>query len=116
MVSAERLERWQRIAREAAEQCERGRLPRVKPPLAFGAALQVAAARGPVLLAWERQMGGNLAETLASLPAPGLALFVGPEGGYTADEVTAARTAGAHTVSLGRASCAPGRQARSWRR
>jgi len=103
-----RLDRWRRIVTEAAEQCERGRVPEIASPVRFGAALEQAAL-GPALLAWEREaersVRGGLRTALASNQLldgrSSLALFVGPEGGFSPSEVEAARGAGVLTVSLG---------------
>jgi 16S rRNA (uracil1498-N3)-methyltransferase len=100
-IDERRIERWQRIVREAAEQCERSVVPVVERPLRFEAALAEALA-GSTLLAWERERARSLRAALeAVLPVSHLALFVGPEGGFTPAEVEQARHGGALTVSLG---------------
>jgi 16S rRNA (uracil1498-N3)-methyltransferase len=58
-LDAKRQERWRRIVTEAAEQCERGRVPEIAPPMRFHEALTEAAA-GPALLAWERETERSL--------------------------------------------------------
>lgn len=97
-----RLQRWRAIVREASEQSGRGRVPDLPPALPFAAALRAASADGPTVLAYERERTRSLRDVLRGLGQPDqLALFVGPEGGYTADEVALAETHGAHLVSLG---------------
>jgi 16S rRNA (uracil1498-N3)-methyltransferase len=108
-----RRERWGRIVTEAAEQCERGIVPEVATPLRFHAALAEAVALGPVLVAWEREserpLRAGLHACLSVSGAAGsrvdsrspLALFVGPEGGFTEAEIQRARAVGAVTVSVG---------------
>jgi 16S rRNA (uracil1498-N3)-methyltransferase len=106
---AGRLERWGRIAREAAEQSRRGRVPEVRAPLRFPDALAEATAAGPTLVAWEgeraRPARTALRELLGAPPAGRergrLSLFVGPEGGFAPSEIQAARERGAATISLG---------------
>ena len=108
-IDEKRLERWRRIVTEAAEQCERGIVPEVTPPLRFADALAQAVAIGPTLIAWEREqersIQAGLREALHDeddrLVRRPLGLFVGPEGGYTNTEITSARDALAITVSLG---------------
>lgn len=93
-LSPRRLERLRAVAREAAEQSERGMLPGVAGPVEYAEALREAAA-GSVLL-YERHEGARLS---ALEPPPGL--VIGPEGGFTADEVAAAEQAGLTIAGLG---------------
>jgi 16S rRNA (uracil1498-N3)-methyltransferase len=93
-VSSKRLERLRAIAREAAEQSERGVVPAVDPPTSLAEAL-AAAPLGSVLL-YERHAGLRLTE----LPLPS-GLVIGPEGGFTPDEVVVAERAGLTIAGLG---------------
>ena len=99
--SGARNERWQRLTVEAAEQCGRGRLPRVDQPVPFEEA--VRGARGAKLVAYEGERAQALGRYLRGLrPRPTIvSLFIGPEGGFEDAEVALAREAGAVTVSLG---------------
>jgi 16S rRNA (uracil1498-N3)-methyltransferase len=89
-----RLERWRRVAREAAEQCGRGDLPQVESPRPLAEFL--ASAPGPLLLA---DPGGD---TIAAAPLIGAVptLIVGPEGGFSDVEVRRMLDAGAARVRL----------------
>ena len=93
-----KLARWERILQEAAEQSGRGRVPALEPPLTFKEAL-AHAARSLILLPWE-EGGQALRNALPETTRP-LALFIGPEGGFTVAEVDQARAAGARVVTLG---------------
>ncbi len=102
---ARRMERWQRIAREAAEQSGRCVVPSIGPAAALTDALRQAAAEAPVLVADGRARGRvslrTAAEQLGVIHPRTLALFVGPEGGFADEEIDAARACGAVVVSLG---------------
>ena len=103
-IDEKRLERWRRIVTEAAEQCERGIVPEVTPPLRFQDALTQAVATGPTLVAWERERERSVRDGLReALTGDGraLGLMVGPEGGFSSHEIPTAREAGALTISLG---------------
>jgi 16S rRNA (uracil1498-N3)-methyltransferase len=91
------VERWRRIALAAAKQSGRTTIPTVDDPAPLADVLQ-APWPGLRLLAWEDEH----AATLTALPAAATAVVVliGPEGGFHADEVTAARAAGFTTVKL----------------
>ena len=95
---AHRYERWRSILREAAEQCGRGLLPELLPALPVNDAL--AGYAGRALVAYEGERCLTLREALRTRPAD-VALFVGPEGGYTPEEIDTARRAGACTFTLG---------------
>jgi 16S rRNA (uracil1498-N3)-methyltransferase len=103
----QRAERWRRIVSEAAEQCGRGRVPAVDPPLPFEEAVRSATPRrtglGLRLIPWEGERSQGLRSYLRALeerPAT-VSLFIGPEGGFAEDEVEMARGAGCVPVSLG---------------
>jgi len=100
----QRAERWRRIARSAAEQSRRSRVPEVLDPVDFADALELLAGYDRVVVLWEEQRGGLLSSTsreLAGTSARRVALFVGPEGGLTSEEVAGLREIGAVTASLG---------------
>ena len=90
-VTPRKLERLRAIAREAAEQSERGVVPAVSSPVPLGEVLLP----GSVLL-YERHDGAGL----ASLGPPG-SVIIGPEGGFSPREVEAARRAGVSIAGLG---------------
>ncbi|HWI65054.1 MAG TPA: 16S rRNA (uracil(1498)-N(3))-methyltransferase [Symbiobacteriaceae bacterium] len=99
--AAERVERWQRIAREAAEQSRRGAVPQVAPVASWKEALARSAEFDLVLVPWE-EGGQPLKAVLGEHPAARrVAVFIGPEGGLAPDEVALARERGAIPVTLG---------------
>jgi 16S rRNA (uracil1498-N3)-methyltransferase len=97
-----RRRRFETIAREAAEQCRRGRVPEVADAIPLAAALERAASEDVAVLLWEGERAVRLRNLIPAAPVAHAALFVGPEGGFTAEEVEAARAAGVHVATLGR--------------
>ena len=93
-LSPRKLQRLRTVAREAAEQSERGIVPPVDEPITFAEAL-TAAAPGSVLL-FERHKGKRLTEM-----EPPPSVFIGPEGGFSPAEVAAAERAGLAIAGLG---------------
>ena len=109
-ISANKLERWNKVMAAAAKQSGRGVLPILNEPRHFRDALPAAAARGKVLLAWERHPGAStfagLRESLRSARAENkkhleLNLFIGPEGGFSDEEIKIAEYEDAAFFSLG---------------
>jgi 16S rRNA (uracil1498-N3)-methyltransferase len=97
----DRQRRWQRVAREAVKQCGRTVVPAVEGPRSLDSVLGEAAAHETAWLLWEGG-GTPLAAMAARAGHPRrLLLLVGPEGGFTRDERTAAESAGLAPVGLG---------------
>ena len=98
--------RFQKISESAAEQSKRGIIPIIHPPCGFSAAIE-AATESPatlVLLAYEQEHERSLKSVLLNNPTPqkNISLWIGPEGGFTDNEVSALCNAGAITITLGR--------------
>jgi 16S rRNA (uracil1498-N3)-methyltransferase len=102
---AGRLSRWNKISRESLKQCNRGRAPEICEPVFLEDALNLAAAARFKLLFWERASAslqdGFQRDLVSSSEAPGIFLMLGPEGGFTGDEVKKAEKAGFFTATLG---------------
>lgn len=99
---AKKTERWQRIADEAAKQCGRGYLPRVRNAVSFSEAI---ASLNPdeelILMPYECERENSLKEKLRSTDKNTVCIFIGPEGGFDEAEVSIALKNGAVTVTLG---------------
>jgi len=93
-----RMDRWRAIVREATEQCGRGCLPVLRQAVNFDSAVRQA--DGTVVMVYEGEHDVDVRQALADRPQT-LSLLVGPEGGFSQDEVDAARHAGARVVTLG---------------
>lgn len=98
--SGERLPRWERLARSAAKQCQRTFIPSIRGPVSFSEIL-AEERPGVALLFWEDAKADDRL-IVEDVKAPETVLaMVGPEGGFSADEVAAARAAGFRVVGLG---------------
>jgi 16S rRNA (uracil1498-N3)-methyltransferase len=101
-VSAARLERWQKIVVEAAEQAGRAVLPPIGTAMLFAHACEYAARGGLSLIPYEGEHSRGLREGLANIPkSKEINLFIGPEGGFTEEEIALAREHNILPVSLG---------------
>lgn len=79
------LERWRRIATEAAEQSGRARIPTIAAPVSLKHLAGIAAA--PMLVAHETVVAGAIGGAVPE-DARALSVMIGPEGGLTETEVT----------------------------
>ena len=107
-ISANRMARWNRIVKEAAELSGRVRVPQITDPAPMSSVLARFRDEGatPIVL-WEGAREPMLADLFASLcdeshPPVKLALFFGPVGGFSSEEAQRAMETGAVIASLGR--------------
>ena len=123
--------RWQSIAESAAKQSGRSIIPTVSEPMTYGQAIKYASEMDAILLPYENAEGiaytrkainsikamiaernSTSADEAAAPTQSGLlksvndairmALFIGPEGGFSDDEVAKATAAGAKIITLGK--------------
>ncbi|MEZ4600688.1 MAG: 16S rRNA (uracil(1498)-N(3))-methyltransferase [Syntrophotaleaceae bacterium] len=95
----QRHQRWQKIVREAARQSCRSRLPQLLPVRSLPEAVKHCEEELRLML-WEEE-SRPLADLLPPSPPSSIALLVGPEGGFSADEAAMARDAGFVPVRIG---------------
>jgi 16S rRNA (uracil1498-N3)-methyltransferase len=96
-----KLERWQRIAREASRQCGRPHIPDLVALPSLEEALKRAARQEVRFILWEAAPHNTLRQALSAPPPASIALLVGPEGGFSPAEATIALEQGFTEVSLG---------------
>jgi len=100
-----KTDRWRKIAEEAAEQCGRAVIPVIHEPMEYGKVLSSLPVNHGFIF-WE-QGGQPLSEAFQKtnsqslVPNP-LFLFIGPEGGFTSEEVRLAEDKGLVRTTLGR--------------
>jgi 16S rRNA (uracil1498-N3)-methyltransferase len=97
-AATKRMERWRKLAREAAQQARRIAPPEIADPVLLSKA--VAEAQGNRIVLSEAEEGITLKAAIASVTPP-LALAFGPEGGWTEQELKAFAAAGWTPASLG---------------
>ncbi len=93
-AAASMVARLERVAREAAKQCESARWPAIAGPIPLRHVLTEQRAFHRFFFDFE---GDRFPAELDRQPA---ALLVGPEGGWTGEERQAARTSGWNAVAL----------------
>ena len=108
--AASKRERWQKIAASAAEQSKRSVIPEGSMPLSFTEAVaeagKMSVAAIPYELAEGMEATGSFIDRVKNLACkevkPTVGIFIGPEGGFTEDEIKLAEETGITAISLGR--------------
>jgi len=110
-VKANKTERWRRIIQEAAEQSARGRIPELEKAVNFDQAIakleDFSTGHLPVdykIMAHTQGQGVSLRQCLKNggKKIKSVALFIGPEGGFTENEVQSAKNNNVALISLGK--------------
>jgi 16S rRNA (uracil1498-N3)-methyltransferase len=98
-AAAKRVERWRRIVLQAAEQSRRSLVPEVFQPLKLKEALMLPGGMRIVLSEFETEVK---LKDLLQYPSDGeVVIALGPEGGWTNEELTVFREAGWISASVG---------------
>lgn len=102
-----RVERWRRIALEAAKQSRSSGVPEIAAPISLSSLLkQPAAQEGRRILLWEQEKERTLVQWMTEADGPmleaGITLAIGPEGGWTEEEAALFSSSGWVTATLGK--------------
>jgi 16S rRNA (uracil1498-N3)-methyltransferase len=105
----EKTERWQKVAVEAAKQCGRSYVPKVFLPQSLSDLLKLIVSKNDtdtaLIMLWEGEKARGLKKVLSQWETqrdkPELFLLIGPEGGFTKEEVNKVQACGGQMVTLG---------------
>lgn len=106
---AKRLDRWRKIAKEAAEQSHRSVIPEIHPVCSWKSLLGQMPEYDLILFCYEEEgrSGNGLRDLLSrfhsglTVDEPRVLVIIGPEGGFTPQEAEAAAASGARLIGLG---------------
>ena len=103
--AVKKIDRWQKIAREAVKQCARVAVPQVREPKKLAQLKDEFSALDVLIVPWEDARDGSILKALAPFEgkeALRVGILIGPEGGISEKEATwLAENAGAKLVTLG---------------
>ncbi len=99
---SKKIERWQRISQEASKQSERIKIPEVYPSiLDLNQYFELVQAAELKFIFWEQETSVSLGDFPQKNDIKSIAFLVGPEGGWSLEEIEQSRSHGFKTVSLG---------------
>ena len=95
-------ERWNRISQEASKQCNRGIIPKIEIPISFKEAIKQTKDNVLALIPYEKESANSLKQILKrGGNITEISVFIGPEGGFTEQEIEEAVNMGLNSVTLG---------------
>ena len=98
-----KLERWQKIAEAAAKQSGRGKIPEIAPKvLRFSQALAEAKKLSGAIIPYEKEENRGIRSFVENFSGQEIGVFIGPEGGFTEEEIQSAIDAGVLPITLGK--------------
>lgn len=98
----QKVERWQKIMKEASQQCGREQLPKLEIKQNITEVLTAESKRGTrLLVAYENEASHTLKEALQQDDSQRVLIIIGPEGGLSESEVSLMMDLGADVVTLG---------------
>jgi 16S rRNA (uracil1498-N3)-methyltransferase len=101
-AAGKRLDRWEKIVVEASQQSRRVRVPAISSPLPLREAFNEAYPLGAKVILSERSNAPALRDVLSAVTVSHATLAIGPEGGWTDEELMLAGAADFREASLGK--------------
>jgi 16S rRNA (uracil1498-N3)-methyltransferase len=98
-----KLARWNKVAESAAKQSKRGIIPKVNEIMNYEDALKYASKIDSTIIPYENAR--NMNETkgfINELDCKEIGVFIGPEGGFSMEEIKMANENGTKSITLGK--------------
>ncbi len=97
-----RTNRWEKISREALKQCNRGRIMEIGQTVSFKDTFNISKQSSLKIAFWENESKPiNLALSQSKRHFNNIFIMIGPEGGFTSQEIEKAKACGFITATLG---------------
>lgn len=97
-----KITRYNKIAEAAAKQCGRGKIPRVDKILSFKDAVKDACLNGGGIIPYEKEQDVSIRSFVKNFKGSSIGIFIGPEGGFSENEIQLCRENNIPSVSLGK--------------
>lgn len=97
-----KVARWNKISEAAAKQCGRGKIPVVENIISFKEAMEKINSFDSAIIPYEKETKTGIKEFVKGFKGNSIAVFIGPEGGFSQEEISLALNKGATSVTLGK--------------
>lgn len=97
-----KVARWNKISESAAKQCGRGKIPVVENIISFSQAMERINEFDNALIPYEKEKNTAIKQFTKSLIGKSVAIFIGPEGGFSDEEIKLALKKNVTSVTLGK--------------
>lgn len=97
-----KLQRWNKIAEAAAKQCGRGKIPVVDRVMTFKESINEAISLDSAIIPYEKEKENSLKTFAKGFKGKSIGIFIGPEGGFSNEEIDFAISNGVKSVTLGK--------------
>lgn len=99
---AKKIERWQKISEAAAKQSGRGKIPKIQPVVTFKEAVKMAENFDGAIIPYENEKERGLRQFVNDFDGKTIAVFIGPEGGFSTDEINLSTNSRIKSITLGK--------------
>jgi len=94
--------RWNKIAEAAAKQCARGKIPYIEEPMIFNEAINASAENDSNIIPYEKEQSNTIRLFSKDFKGKKIGVFIGPEGGFSSNEIKIANQNGIIPITLGK--------------
>ena len=94
--------RWNKIAESASKQCGRGKIPAVDKIITFKEAVENSKSLDSAIIPYEKEHETSIKKFTHSFSGKTIGIFIGPEGGFSENEIKLCRENNISSVSLGK--------------
>lgn len=100
-----KVDRWNKIAKEACKQCKRSIIPKVNVPISFKELLSEGECMDLIVVPYENESNAGVKKLVNSIEDKNnlekVAIVIGPEGGFEEQEIDELKNINSHIVTLG---------------
>lgn len=95
-----KLKRYNKISEEASKQCKRDYIPEFKDIISFNEMVKILKEKENILIPFESEGDNKIKDVLKKVNGKDINIIIGPEGGFSIEEINKLKEIGGLTLSL----------------